>query len=349
MSGNVVGPPASTSNALARFNGETGRLLQNSSAVLLDSGNMLVSGAVVAANIPFVVGDVRGPGGVIDSCLARYDGTTGKKIKASSAFLDGAGNLSLTGTVVAANIPPGPLGDVTGPVSASNHGVACFDGLSGKLIECSTATISPEGDLLVEGSIAASNLPVPVGNVIGPGASTGNSLAIFANETGKAIAGSATTSTGSGALMLAGGSACSPAVSIPAPTPFGYYELYTAPIVSFSGPWAGTVAAALTLVRLGDRLVMLTLGAITAGALVATAIIEAVGAIPINFRPTATAKKQIPVVVNGAFGMGLVYIRVDGAIQIGADLAFTGAGPTAFTGLLGLSCGSMGTSIIYSA
>lgn len=45
-SGDVVGPASATDNALARFDSTTGKLIQNSTATLDDSGNMIVTGTV---------------------------------------------------------------------------------------------------------------------------------------------------------------------------------------------------------------------------------------------------------------------------------------------------------------
>ena len=47
-SGNVVGPASSTDNALARFDGATGKLLQNSPVTLDDNGNITIPYATVA-------------------------------------------------------------------------------------------------------------------------------------------------------------------------------------------------------------------------------------------------------------------------------------------------------------
>lgn len=48
-SGDVVGPASSTDNAIVRFDGTTGKLVQNSSAVIDDSGNVLI-GTTTAAS-----------------------------------------------------------------------------------------------------------------------------------------------------------------------------------------------------------------------------------------------------------------------------------------------------------
>ena len=52
-SGNVNGPGSSTDNAIARFNGSTGKLIQNSSVTIDDSGNLLATGSTSS---PIVAG-----------------------------------------------------------------------------------------------------------------------------------------------------------------------------------------------------------------------------------------------------------------------------------------------------
>lgn len=49
-SGDVVGPASSTDNALARFDGTTGKLIQNSNAILTDTGNLTLAGVHYAPN-----------------------------------------------------------------------------------------------------------------------------------------------------------------------------------------------------------------------------------------------------------------------------------------------------------
>ena len=45
-SGDVTGPGSSTDNAIARFDGATGKIIQNSSVTIDDSGNIATSGTV---------------------------------------------------------------------------------------------------------------------------------------------------------------------------------------------------------------------------------------------------------------------------------------------------------------
>ncbi len=49
-SGDVVGPASSTDNALARFDGTTGKLIQNSVGILSDAGNLSGLNAIYVAN-----------------------------------------------------------------------------------------------------------------------------------------------------------------------------------------------------------------------------------------------------------------------------------------------------------
>lgn len=358
MSGNVVGPAASVGNTIPVFDGTTGKILKDTSAVVTAAGDLIVSGIVFSTNIPTgsLVGDMQGPGGSTDSCIPRFDGTSGKVLKSSSATLDGAGNLSVPGIITAANIPAGSsMGDVTGPMASSDNALARFDGSTGKVLQASTAQLSDDGNLTIPGaltaaSISAGNIPTTFGNVSGPASAVLRSLPVFGDVTGKTLGVSATTVTTAGALMLAGGSTCTPAVPTPSPTPFGYYEMFSAPAVLFTGPWSGTVTASLTAVRIGDRLIMLTIGGIANGAIVATSLIESTTLLPSNFCPGQTAKATIPVLQNGAFVAGLLFITSGGKIQIGPSLSFSGASPSPFVGVLGLTCGSMGaTSILYSA
>lgn len=50
-SGDVVGPAGATDNALARFNGATGKVIQNSGATLDDAGNLATPGTVNGRNL----------------------------------------------------------------------------------------------------------------------------------------------------------------------------------------------------------------------------------------------------------------------------------------------------------
>ena len=62
--GDVIGPASSTDNAVVRYNGTTGKLVQNSTVTINDNGNVGVAGAIT--NTKYFVGGGGGanPGGL---------------------------------------------------------------------------------------------------------------------------------------------------------------------------------------------------------------------------------------------------------------------------------------------
>lgn len=59
-SGDVVGPSSSTDNALARYDGTTGKLIQNSSAILTDTGDLTLAGDLVVTGRDISTGITNG-------------------------------------------------------------------------------------------------------------------------------------------------------------------------------------------------------------------------------------------------------------------------------------------------
>jgi len=123
--GTVVGPGSSTDNALARFDGTTGQLLQDSPAILTDLGALTGLVKVTTENLEVVTGTPPVIGQVLSA-------------------IDVAGNVGWA-TV-------GGGGDVTGPVSATDEALARYDGATGKVVQNSEVTLSdfstdPSGDI----------------------------------------------------------------------------------------------------------------------------------------------------------------------------------------------------------
>ena len=130
--GDVIGPAGATDEALARFDTATGKLLQNSNALLSNAGELSLQAALFIAEIATPVaranygavypkndnllyfqdgagiehavafgggaGDVVGPGASTDNALARFHLATGKIIQNSNAILNDAGLLFLAET-----------------------------------------------------------------------------------------------------------------------------------------------------------------------------------------------------------------------------------------------------------
>ena len=102
-------------------------------------------------------GDVVGPAGATDSALAVYDTATGKLLKDSSILVTGTSNLTVPGIAT--------LGGVSYPGAPGTVGYV----------------------LTLTGASVATWQPNPSGDVVGPASSVTNSLARYANTTGKLI------------------------------------------------------------------------------------------------------------------------------------------------------------------
>lgn len=129
--GDVVGPSSSTDEAVARFDGVTGKRIQNSGVLIDDSDN--VTGV---ANLNGKVADdlVTGPSSATDNALARFDAATGKVVQDSGLILTdlSADKMTLappsvSGPGTALDVEAGPSTAGTGGPLTCNAG----DGVSG--------------------------------------------------------------------------------------------------------------------------------------------------------------------------------------------------------------------------
>jgi hypothetical protein len=157
-SGDVVGPASSTDNAIVRFDGTTGKLIQDSGITIADGASGTLSGTNS--------GDVT-----LDSTVTDILTITGQSISADDqgsdklVFWDESQNkltsltvgsgLSITGTTIAAT----GSGDVVGPASAADNALVRFDGTTGKLVQNGQITQSDTGDLASVNSIAMDTTP----------------------------------------------------------------------------------------------------------------------------------------------------------------------------------------------
>lgn len=162
--GDVVGPGSSTDNAVARFDGTTGKLLQNSVVIISDLGAVtgvtdLTASGTVRANTSFVLEEtgvgtdtitLQAPSSIAASytlTLPVDDGTSGQVLTT-----DGSGVLSWT---------TNGAGDVVGPGSSTDNAIARFDSTTGKLIQNSVVIVDDTGgitgvtDLTASGTIRA--------------------------------------------------------------------------------------------------------------------------------------------------------------------------------------------------
>ena len=167
--GDVVGPASATNNAVPQFDGTTGKLIKNGPTIGTGANEIVQLDG--AAKLPAVdgsqltnlatatgVGDVVGPASSTNNALAQYDGTTGKLLKDGPTIgtsanqivqLDGSAKLPAVDGSQLTNLGAATgVGDVVGPSSAVNNGVALFDGTTGKLLKDggTLATVATTGD-----------------------------------------------------------------------------------------------------------------------------------------------------------------------------------------------------------
>jgi len=106
--GDLLGPNGATDGAFALFDGATGKLAKNSIAPTADVWSLLGSADKAAMktflDIGLSDGDVTGPDGAVDHCLAMFNGVTGKVIEDSGLAYDllalKASNAALTANKV---------------------------------------------------------------------------------------------------------------------------------------------------------------------------------------------------------------------------------------------------------
>jgi len=114
--GDVVGPAPgpSTDNAVTRWSGVTGGIIQNSLVIINDAGNITTPGDLAAVGgvfsgtlafpalsgpLPIGLGDIVSLGASTDNAFVRFDGVTGKIIQNSLLTLDDSGNISRSGAL----------------------------------------------------------------------------------------------------------------------------------------------------------------------------------------------------------------------------------------------------------
>ena len=205
--GDVGGPASSTDKAIARYDGTTGKLLQNSSVTIDDFGNVNTS-SITSQPHGTAIGET---GRVLFRELAA-NGTNSAIIRAPDALtadysLTLPSALGLNGQVLTTNAsgilswttPSSGAGDVVGPPSSTDNAVARFDSTTGKIIQNSSVIIDDSGNvgigaspvattrLTVQGSLASAyvsssaTLPFPTGasQVIANSSFTTSTLAVL--------------------------------------------------------------------------------------------------------------------------------------------------------------------------
>ena len=132
----MTGPASSTDNAVTRFDGTTGKVIQNSTATLSDAGDLAATSGTFT-------------GGVSSSTLSVTGNTTFNTVAYGWPGADGSSGqyLSTDGAGALSWSTASGTGDVVGPASATDDALARYDGTTGKLIQNSAATLSDAGKI----------------------------------------------------------------------------------------------------------------------------------------------------------------------------------------------------------
>jgi ribosomal protein L14 len=171
----VRGPAGANDNRIARYDGTTGYLIQNSAVTLDDSGNISGVGTLNGATIgSWVVG----PSSATDNAIARYDSTTGKLIQNSLLTISDSGDLAgvvQINSINIANYMITSTGNSIGRVPVYN---------SGSSVTQSAVTISSGG---VVAGVSTLNGTDPATWVAGPSSATDSRIAVYDGATGKLL------------------------------------------------------------------------------------------------------------------------------------------------------------------
>jgi hypothetical protein len=160
--GHLTGPASVADNRLARFDGTTGKIVQESVIDVDDLGNVDgVKNLTMSGDLVLESGEITAPGGIdiAGSVEVGATLTTGALIVESTSTLGGnvsvTGNISVSGTVdgrdvstdgtaqdahIAAANPHS--GHAIGAASSTDNAIARFDGAGGKTIQNSGVTVS---------------------------------------------------------------------------------------------------------------------------------------------------------------------------------------------------------------
>jgi len=136
--GDVVGPASATDDAIAVYDGTTGKLIKNSSATVSD----ITDNATNIATVSGVAATAIQSGVSLGTGEDVFFSKNGTDLEFNT--VEGKGNVTITvegNNVVISGTGDGN-GDVVGPGGATNNAIAVYDGTTGKLIKNSAVTIS---------------------------------------------------------------------------------------------------------------------------------------------------------------------------------------------------------------
>ena len=150
--GNVTGPGSSTSTAIARYNGTTGTVIQNSGVTIDGSNNIAGAGGVSASGLTL-------RGATSGTVALQAGATTASQTLTLPTSAASAGQfLSNDGTGLLSWSSPAGGGNVTGPGSSTSTAIARYNGTTGTVIQNSGVTIDASNNIAGAGNASVSGL-----------------------------------------------------------------------------------------------------------------------------------------------------------------------------------------------
>lgn len=191
-SGDVVGPAGSTDNAVARFDGTTGKLLQNSAVTIADTSGDITGGkyntvAISGTSTPNIT--VNGTAVISGTNTGDQTNITGNAGTATA--LQTARNINGVSFNGTANIT------ITATPDAHVH--AASDITSGTIATARLGSGTANSSTFLRGDQTYAT-PAGSGDVVGPASSTDAVPALFDGTTGKLLKNSTPTGTGNPVL-----------------------------------------------------------------------------------------------------------------------------------------------------
>jgi len=166
--GDVVGPASATDNALARFDLTTGKLIQNSSAILNDTGDLSIAGDLTVTGVDITTG--------ADSSIiiVRDSSTTNTVLSPLTLRRTTSGTPAVgigtalsfsTETAVGVNTTAGSINLASTNISSGNETFNMKINLRNAGVSTEVATLNSLGDLTITGDLTA-GADVIVGSIL---------------------------------------------------------------------------------------------------------------------------------------------------------------------------------------
>lgn len=180
--GDVTGPASSTDNAIVRFDGTTGKLLQNSGVLISDTNNITGVGSLTATTLTDGTASLSGgaltglttaltvaQGGSGRASHTAYavlvGGTTTTAAQQSIASVGTAGQVLTSNGAGALPTMQDASGGVGGSTGATDNRILRSDGTGGSTLQASAASLDDSGNISGLGTV--NSLTLPASNFVG--------------------------------------------------------------------------------------------------------------------------------------------------------------------------------------